>query len=90
MQAQSEAANTVQNVTLQSEQAEAMLFGQNMTLQSEHAEESLFGQNMMLQSEHDSSAYEGYVQRSSQNMPFSIWRLRLTLCNQNNTQNSFK
>ena len=53
MQVQSEVANMVQN----------------MMLQSEHAEAMLFGQNMMLQSEHDSSAYRGYVQRSGQKMP---------------------
>ena len=53
MQVQSEVANTVHNLTIQSEHAEAMLFGQNM----------------MLQSEHDSLAYEGYVQRSGQKIP---------------------
>ena len=60
MQVHSEVANTVQNMTLQSEHAEAMLFVQNISLQSEHAEAMLFGQNMMLQSEHDSSAYGNY------------------------------
>ena len=64
MQVQSEVANTVQNMTLQYEHAEAFLFGQNITLQSEHAEALLFGHNIMLQSEHDSSTYGGYVQRS--------------------------
>ena len=48
MWVQSEFANTVQNMTLQSEHVEAMLFVQNMMLQSEHVEAMLFGQNMIL------------------------------------------
>ena len=89
----SEVSNTIQNMTLQSEHAEALLFGQNITPQSKHAETLLFGQNIMLQSEHDTLAYGGYVQRSGQKMP--LQRLEVTFlifCNQNVTksQTSFK
>ena len=74
MQVQSEVANTVQN----------------MTLQSEHVEAMLFGQNMMLQSEHVSSGYDGYVQRSGQNLPLQHLEVTFLIITSPNPKTSFK
>ena len=49
MQVQSEVANTVQNMMLQSEHVEAMLFGQNIDSSAYEGYVQRFGQNMPLQ-----------------------------------------